>query len=137
MNYKTPDFIKRHPDNPILDASKVPYEAVQIFNAGFAKYNGKYVCIFRNDYGRGKEDFEWGKGKINLGLAFSDDGVNWEVTDKPCWAIHTDEIRHIYDPRLTVIDGKCYVCFAMDTWHGVRGGIAVTEDFDKFEIFYH
>ena len=134
MDWKTPDFIKRYPGNPILDASKVPYEAVQIFNAGFAKYNGKYVCIFRNDYGRGKEDFDWGKGKINLGLAFSDDGVNWEVTDKPCWEIHTEENYRVYDPRLTVIDGKCYVCFAMDTAHGVRGGIAVTEDFDKFDI---
>ena len=47
QNFKTPDFIKRHPGNPILDAGKVPYNAVQVFNAGFAKYNGKYVCIFR------------------------------------------------------------------------------------------
>ena len=135
QSFKTPDFIKRHPGNPILDAGKVPYNAVQIFNAGFAKYNGKYVCIFRNDYRDApRETYCDAPVTISLGLAFSDDGVNWNVTNKPCWEIHTDEIRHVYDPRLTVIDGKCYVCFAMDTWHGVRGGIAVTEDFDKFEI---
>ena len=134
MDYKTPDFIKRYPGNPILDSSCVPYDSAQVFNAGFAKYNGKYVCVFRNDYGRGKEDFAWGKGKINLGFATSDDGMNWQVAPKPCWAVETEEIRRVYDPRLTVIDGKCYVCFAMDTKHGVRGGVAVTEDFENFEI---
>ena len=137
MDWKTPDFIKRCPANPILDTGKVPYDAAQIFNAGFARYNGRYVCVFRNDYGRGKEDFAWGKGKTNLGLAFSDDGINWSVESRPCWdaaRLNDKEIRRIYDPRLTVIDGKCYICFAVDTCHGVRGGIAVTEDFDKFEI---
>ena len=131
---KTPDFIKRYEGNPILDSSMIPYESVQTYNAGFTKFNGKYVCVFRNDYNRRKEDFMTATVKINLGFATSDDGIHWEVASKPCWEVHTDEIRHVYDPRLTVIDGKCYVCFAMDTWHGVRGGVAVTEDFDKFEI---
>ena len=131
---KTPDFIKRYPENPILEPSMVPYESVQTYNAGFAKFNGKYVMVFRNDYNRNKENFMTATVKINLGFATSDDGIHWEVASKPCWEVHTDEIRHVYDPRLTVIDGKCYICFAMDTWHGVRGGVAVTEDFDKFEI---
>ena len=132
--YRTPDFIHRCAVNPILDASRVPYPSVQTYNAGVAKFNGKYVMVFRNDYNRNRENFMTAQVKINLGLATSDDGVNWSVAAKPCWEIHTDEVRHVYDPRLTVIDGKCYICFAMDTWHGVRGGVAVTEDFDKFEI---
>lgn len=132
--YRTPDFIRRYQHNPILDASRVPYPSVQTYNAGFTKFNGKYVMIFRNDYNRTKENFMTAETKINLGLATSDDGFNWTVAPKPCWEIHSDEIRHIYDPRLTVIDGRCYVCFAMDTHHGVRGGVAVTDDFEKFEI---
>ena len=31
----------------------------------------------------------------------------------------------MYDPRLTVIGEQCYMCFAVDTKHGLRGGIAV------------
>ena len=132
--YKTPDFIKRYPGNPILHAGMVPYEAVCTYNAGFTKYNGKYVMVFRNDYVRNKENFSTTPAQINLGLAFSDDGIHWEVTSKPCWSMKTEEIRRVYDPRLTVIDGKCYLCFAVDTMHGVRGGIAITEDFSKFEV---
>ena len=134
MDWKTPDFIKRYPGNPVLHAGMVPYEAVCTYNAGFTKYQGKYVMVFRNDYVRNKDNFMTTPAQINLGLAFSDDGFNWEVAPQPCWSLKTDEIRRVYDPRLTVIDGKCYLCFAVDTKHGVRGGIAVTDDFSKFEI---
>ena len=44
------------------------------------------------------------------------------------------DITRAYDPRLTVLDGLVYMCFAVDTRHGVRGGIARTDDFSKFEI---
>ena len=51
-----------------------------------------------------------------------------------CRNARTPEIQRIYDPRLTVLEGRCYLCFAMDTAHGLRGGIAVTEDFEKIDI---
>jgi beta-1,4-mannooligosaccharide/beta-1,4-mannosyl-N-acetylglucosamine phosphorylase len=44
------------------------------------------------------------------------------------------EILRAYDPRLMVVEGCCYMCFAIDTRHGVRGGIARTEDLRHFEI---
>ena len=40
----------------------------------------------------------------------------------------------VYDPRLTVIEGRLYICFAVDTKHGVRGGVAVTDDLEHIEI---
>jgi beta-1,4-mannooligosaccharide/beta-1,4-mannosyl-N-acetylglucosamine phosphorylase len=100
--------------------------------------------VFRNDYDRTANDYTRyemaGLGtppvKINLGIAFSDNGINWDVAPKPCFELKNDDILRAYDPRLSVIDGKCYMCFAIDTKHGVRGGIAVTEDFDKFEILH-
>lgn len=128
---KSSPVVTRYPGNPVLSKKDVPYDANLIFNAGVTKYQGKYVMVFRNDFG------EWGVGRFagtNLGLAFSDDGIEWEVTAKPCWELKDDEISRAYDPRLTVIDGRVYMCFAVDTRHGVRGGIAVTDDFDKFEI---
>ena len=124
-------IIRRHPSNPVLSAADVPYPATLIFNAGVAKYQGRYVMVFRNDYGRvGDTHFDG----TNLGLAYSTDGIKWQVAPAPCWSWKTEEIGRVYDPRLTVMDGKVYMCFAIDTRHGVRGGVAVTEDFQRFEV---
>ncbi len=126
--------IHRHPQNPILKPSDVPYGPALVFNAGVTKYQGQYVMVFRNDYGNAELGTVEPHSTTNLGLAFSDDGVNWNVQDQPCWMWHDEEVVRVYDPRLTVIEGRCYMCFAVDTKHGLRGGIAVTEDFSNFEV---
>src|SRR5690554_3199189 len=108
---KSSPVIKRYENNPILSYKDVPYKAALIFNAGVTKYQGKYVMVFRNDYGSIEEQRLEG---TNLGLAFSDDGIHWEVNPRPCFELHDDEIWRAYDPRLTVIDGKVYMCFAVD-----------------------
>lgn len=138
------NIIKRYSYNPVLSPEDIPYPAEQIYNAGVTKFNGKYVMVFRNDYDRTKEDYALyeaaGLGfppvKINIGIAFSDDGMKWKVASRPCFKLKGDDILRSYDPRLTVIDGICYMCFAVDTKHGVRGGIAVTDDFNYFEILH-
>ena len=126
-------MLKRHPANPVLSHKDVPYDAALIFNAGVVKYQGRYVMVFRNDVFK-KWDDAGSFSHTNIGLAFSKDGVKWEVQPKPCFKLEDSEITRAYDPRLTVIDGKCVMCFAVDTKHGVRGGIAVTEDFEHFDI---
>lgn len=129
-DYVSSSVIKKL-EKPVLTRFDVPYKAALTFNAGVTKYNGKYVMVFRNDYG----DYDAQKLEgTNIGLAFSDDGIKWEVQPNPCFKLEDKEIRRGYDPRLTVIDGVCYMCFAVDTNHGVCGGIAKTEDFDKFDI---
>lgn len=125
--------------NPVLSAKDVPFDASLIFNAGVCRYRGKYVMVFRNDAGFSPAGWEKGATHTNLGIAFSDDGVKWRVEPEPWRAAaefvaSSPEIGRIYDPRLTVIDGRCYLCFAVDTKHGVRGGIAVTDDFERLEI---
>ncbi len=130
---KSSPVITKYPNNPVLSAKDCPYQADLVFNAGAAKFNGKYVMIFRNDYGRFDGIFEG----TNLGIAFSDDGIHWEVRKKPFFTmdeISDPEVGRIYDPRITVIDGRCYLCFAMDTQHGIRGGIGYTDDFEKLNI---
>lgn len=125
-------FVCRHNANPILIASDIPYPATLIFNAGVAKWQDKYVMAFRNDYGGrpGSAHFEG----TNIGVAFSEDGVFWQAQPKPWIEWKDDEVRRAYDPRITIIDDRCYLCFAVDTTHGVRGGIAVTDDFDEWEV---
>lgn len=130
MMYKSSEVIKKL-DKPVLTYKDVPYNAALIFNAAVEKINCKYVMLFRNDYG----DFE--KERLDgscLGFATSDNGIDWVVSDKPRFQIPDARIKRIYDPRITVIDGEIYVCFAVDTNHGVHGGIAKTEDFENFEI---
>ncbi len=137
-------MILRHPSNPILQASDIPYDASLIFNAGVAKYQGRYVMLFRNDACKGGEASwrELREGKrpsaepfeTSIGFATSQDGIHWEAAPAPCWKVKSDEIQRVYDPRLTILDGVPHVCFAMDTRHGIRGGIARTEDFANFEI---
>ena len=131
-------FLKRSSLNPILSKKDIPYPAELVFNAGVCKFQNKYVMCFRNDYGCTREEFIAGKGCIqtNIGLAFSDDGLHWEVAPKPVFEYHDEGCRRAYDPRLTVIDGRCYLCFATDGDCGVCGGIAVTDDFERFEILY-
>ncbi len=51
--YKTSDVIKKL-DKPVLTYKDTPYNSALIFNASVEKINGKYVMLFRNDYG----DFE-------------------------------------------------------------------------------
>ncbi|NLV75131.1 MAG: glycosidase [Chloroflexi bacterium] len=124
-------IIHRYAGNPVLQASDVPYNAGLIFNAGVCKYQGRYVMVFRNDYGSLEEQRIDG---TNLGLAFSDDGIHWQVEPRPCLAMRDEEILRVYDPRLVVLEGVVYLCFALDTRHGVRAGIASTGDFYHYEI---
>ncbi len=129
------DKIKRYGGNPILSKKDISYNAECIFNAGVAKWRGKYVMIFRNDYGY---QSSWVFDGSNLGLAFSNDGIHWKSENKPFMTLdmlENNEYTRIYDPRLTVIDGVLYVCFALDTKHGLRGGIGtVREDFSGIDI---
>ncbi len=139
MEYKTHKCIKKL-EKPILTKDNIPYDASLIFNAGVTKYNGKYIMIFRNDYGVNQEQFEKG-GKFvgtSVGLAVSDNGIdNWVVSQKPIVdSVNMNgECIRLYDPRITLIDTKPYLCLAKDTHHGVCGCIAKLNDsFDEFEI---
>lgn len=48
--YKSSNLIKKL-EKPVLTYKDIPYRAALIFNAGVAKINGKYIMLFRNDYG--------------------------------------------------------------------------------------
>lgn len=128
--FSTSPIITRYPDT-ILSRHDVPYSAALTFNAGVVKTDDRYIMIFRNDYGSFEEEKIIG---TNLGLAFSDDGIKWKVEPEPCFAMADDEVLRVYDPRITVLEDRYIICFAVDTKHGVRGGIAETKDLKHFEV---
>jgi beta-1,4-mannooligosaccharide/beta-1,4-mannosyl-N-acetylglucosamine phosphorylase len=127
----SPIITKR--EKPILTPADIPYKATLVFNAGVTKFNGKYVMTFRNDYGEAYSG-DPADGGVCVGIATSDDGINWVAEPEPAFALKTDEIDRIYDPRLTVIDGRLYMCFAVDTKHGICGGVATTDDLKTLNI---
>ncbi len=153
----TAPFLTRHPANPLLKAADVPYRSSLCFNAGVCKLQGRYVMVFRNDFGATSGDEFLAREAqglprfdgTNLGLAFSDDGIAWKVEPKPCITLESAKhliapimrsqdpgihLQRFYDPRLTVIDHRVYMCFAIDTNQGLRGGVAVTDDFEHWEV---
>ena len=89
----------RSPHNPILSADRIPYPATLIFNAGVTKFQGRYVMAFRNDYGGhpGSANF----AGTNIGVAFSNDGIQWTPQPQPWIEWKADEISRAYDPRPT------------------------------------
>ncbi|MDZ4200080.1 MAG: glycoside hydrolase family 130 protein [Kiritimatiellia bacterium] len=129
---KSSPILHRHPGNPVLTAREVPYKSSLVYNAGVAFYQGQYVMVFRNDVFKEKDVHSW--EETSLGLATSRDGIRWTVASKPCFQWSSEEIRRVYDPRLTVLEDRVCLCFAVDTRHGLRGGIALTDDFEHFEV---
>lgn len=129
----TAECLRRSFANPILAAKDIPYSANLIFNAGVIKLGEKYRMVFRNDYG-----YENGRfAGTNLGVAESDDGIHWTARPEPM--VHAEDVRdgeisRIYDPRLTKIDDDLFICFAVDTKHGIRGGIGrIIGDFEAID----
>ncbi len=135
--FKTSPIITRYPD-PVLTKDDVPYDSSLTFNAGVIKHNGKYIMLFRNDYGATEEDYKEGRyfEGTNLGYAESEDGIHFKVSPEPAFELKNEEFSRAYDPRITYLDGRFYICFAADSEHGIRGGICVTDDFKNFEILH-
>ena len=81
--------------NPVLSKTDVPYSAELIFNAGVTKFQGKYVMVFRNDYGFDEESFRAGQTahQTNIGIAYSDDGIKWEVSPHRLFLRHLCTFR--------------------------------------------
>lgn len=140
---KSASCLKKLP-KPILTTSEMPYESALVFNAGVTKFNGKYIMVFRNDYGTSEETFLQDRcfSGTSIGYAESDNGIDgWRVRKTPIIDNHElmeqtgREIKRYYDPRITLIDGKPYLCLAADTRHGIRGVVASIDDnFEKINV---
>ncbi len=141
--YKSAPFLKKL-ERPILTAQDMPYEAGLVFNAGVTKFNGKYIMVFRNDYGTTPERYQQDGGfnHTTIGVAISDNGVDgWQVRDHHLFdsavtqAETNRDIRRFYDPRITLLEGKPYLCLAADARVGIQGCIAeVSDDFETAKV---
>ena len=127
--------MRRDPGNPILTRADVPdippllTDATSVFNPGAATDAGITYLMLRVQ-ARSRETF--------MVMAESADGFRFVV--RPEIVSFTgiesvrDRIYHVYDARITRLDGAHYVMFAMDMDGGCRLGLARTEDFRDFRF---
>jgi beta-1,4-mannooligosaccharide/beta-1,4-mannosyl-N-acetylglucosamine phosphorylase len=128
------DVFNKYAGNPIITAESIPYPADLAYNCGATKFGGRYVMAVRVDH--------WPNGHPtgpcikNIALAWSEDGFDFEVGPKPILEAGPEENDCVYDPRLTCLEGTLYLCYATDTPHGIRSGLAVSTDGEHFEKVY-
>ena len=125
-------MIKRYSGNPILTKKNVPYPVATVHNAGMAKYNDKYIMLFRSHNLNGRSI---------IGKAVSNDGFNFTVDKEPFLTPSIDGIFKEYeaygieDPRIVFIDDEYLITYSAYSQHGVRIGLAKTKDFKTVERF--
>jgi predicted GH43/DUF377 family glycosyl hydrolase len=124
------EFVRRYESNPILTRADVPYKVETVHNAGVVKCNGKYVMLFRSHRDNGRSI---------IGLAQSNDGFNFTVGPEPFMVPAKEgvfaeyEAYGVEDPRITPLDGAYYITYNAYSKHGVRIGLAKTNDFKSVE----
>lgn len=128
-------MLKRCHKNPIITRKDIPeikphlVDVSSVFNPGAIKFNGKYILLLRVQ-NRGRETF--------ILKAESKDGVNFIVSNKVVEFKGLEKIKekvyHVYDTRITRLENKFYIMFAMDMDNGCRLGLAVTNDFENYEF---
>lgn len=128
-------MLSRHPNNPIITRKDIPnippgmIDVSSVFNPGAIKFNNTYILLLRVQ-NRGRETF--------IVKASSKDGVNFKVDNKiiDFKGIENvkEKIYHIYDARITKIDDKYFIMFAMDMDKGCQLGLAKTVNFEVYEF---
>lgn len=127
--------MQRHAINPILTRADVPdirphlVDCSSVFNPGAIRFNDKYLMMVRTQ-SRSRETF--------MVMAESTDGIHFQVEDhivdfKGIEKIK-EKIYHIYDARITRLEGSYYIMFAMDMDAGCQLGLGQTDDFREFRF---
>ncbi len=127
--------MERHPRNPILTRLNIPpippalTDVTSVFNPGAIKDGDTYRLMLRVQ-SRSRETF--------LVMAESADGVNFKVENKVVNFKGIEKVPgkvfHIYDARISRLEGRFYVMFAMDMEDGCQLGLGVTDDFKNFDF---
>lgn len=134
MLYQEPDCILRYPRNPIITPRDIPYPCDRVYNPAACKAGDEYLLMLRVDDKKGRRQC--------LGLAKSDDGINFKVEPEPVFTPSPEEFNNVNDPRLTFIDGWYYLTYCSDPTgerlreEGIYLCLARTKDFKHWERIY-
>jgi predicted GH43/DUF377 family glycosyl hydrolase len=101
-----------------------------VHNASVVKHNGTYIMLFRSHRRNGRSI---------IGLAESEDGLNFRVRPEPFLTPAEEEPFAVYeeygveDPRLCFLDGEYFITYSAYSRYGVRVALAKTSDFRRLE----
>ncbi len=129
MKNRSP-IIKRYKGNPILTKDDIPYPVSTVHNAGAVKHNGRYIMLFRSHLKNGRSI---------IGMAESRDGFSFKAAQKPFLtpakkgAFAEYEEYGVEDLRISPVEDYYLLTYSAYSRHGVRIGLARTEDFKKVE----
>jgi beta-1,4-mannooligosaccharide/beta-1,4-mannosyl-N-acetylglucosamine phosphorylase len=127
--------MRRHPANPILTRADIPdvppllTDATSVFNPGAVQAGDRTVLLLRVQ-ARSRETLTM--------VAESADGFRFtvrpEIVELKGLDRLAEKVYHVYDPRITRLEGAFYVMFAMDMDAGCGLGLARTEDLRDFRF---
>lgn len=130
-----PAWLRRCPANPILTRREIPdvpgqiTDPTSVFNPGAVLVDGRIALLLRVQ-SRGRETF--------MMVAESGDGRVFRVRPRVVRLEGIERlgerIYHVYDPRVTCIEGHYDIVLAMDGENGCRLGLARTADFERVEF---
>ncbi|MBD3368726.1 MAG: glycosidase [Candidatus Eisenbacteria bacterium] len=121
--------------NPILTRADIPdvppevVDATSVFNPGAARRGNDVVLLLRVQT----------RGRVtHCMVARSGDGERFTVEPRIVELRGIEDLEeqvyHVYDPRITRLDGSYYITLALDVDAGCRSGLARTDDFETFEF---
>ncbi len=129
-------IIERYENNPILTKDDIPYPVETVHNAAATLFNDRIILLFRSHLRNGRSI---------IGIAQSDDGLKFKVSNKP-FLVPAEKNKSSYiddfalyeeygveDPRITRIDEYYYITYSAYSRFGVRIGLARTKDFREVE----
>jgi len=121
------DVVRRWVDNPLITLEDLPVRSSGIWNAGIIRFDGQYVMLIT---------VETLEGHYCIYQARSRDGKHFHVHEKPFMTSRREggafgpyESVGIRDPRITPLDGTHYITYVAEGDHGLRLGLARTDDF--------
>jgi beta-1,4-mannooligosaccharide/beta-1,4-mannosyl-N-acetylglucosamine phosphorylase len=135
MKREAGGILRRVPGNPVLSRGDLPdvppllTDATSVFNPGAAKAGGIVVLMLRVQ-ARSRETF--------MLVAESADGLRFVVRPEVVGFQGLEAVRervyHVYDARITALEGAHFIMFAMDMDSGCQLGLARTADFRDFRF---
>ena len=113
----------------IVSSNPAMIDVSSVFNPGAIKYDGKIILLMRVQ-NRGRETL--------IVKAVSNDGIKFVIENTPIEISGLERsgetIFHIYDSRVTCLEGIFYIMVAMDVVGKCLLGIIQTQDFNSFEF---
>jgi len=128
--------LRRRPEGPLLTRSDVPdvpphlVDATSVFNPGACRLEDGRPMLLLRVQSRGRRTF--------FMRAFGCGHTGCQIEPRLVEIAGLDHlggrVHHVYDPRITRLEGRWYVTCAIDLDRGSRVGLFTTTDFTRLEL---